>query len=148
VRLDQDDSQALAAEVLMVAIEKFRTKSLRTWSSTGGASLRAYFIGCCLLVVGQVYDVWYRRERRPFLLDPGNVDDGRNGHRPDEEAEASVLVDQLLADDPDLRRVLELQDQGYSLEEIAGNLGTTPAGLKSRKYRARQKLRGGGRGRG
>lgn len=146
--LNKDDAHALAVEVLEVAIKKFRTSSLRTWSPTGGATLHSYFIGCCLLVAGQAYEGWYRRERRPLPLDLRFVDDGRDGRRPDEAAEASVLVDQLLAGDPVLRRVLELQGQGYSLDEIAGNLGTTSKRLKSRTYRARQRIQKGGRGGG
>lgn len=59
-----------------------------------------------------------------------------------------VLLDQLLADDPDLRRALELKDQGYTLDEIAKIMHTSKPKLKSRIWRLGKSVRTGGRVRG
>jgi DNA-directed RNA polymerase specialized sigma24 family protein len=143
LRLDGDEAHSLVAEILIVSLERFRTRSLSRWSPTAGASLRTFFIGRCLMDFGDVYEVWHRRERRPYLVDH-LVDDGRFGARPAEEAEARVLsdqlMDQLLDNDPGLREVLELRAAGYRLGEIAAKLGTTIASVRSRTYRLRRSL--------
>jgi DNA-directed RNA polymerase specialized sigma24 family protein len=138
--LAPDDARALAHEVLIVSLEKFRTTSLATWDPAGGASLTTYFVGRCLCDLPDVFAAWDRRERQPLPLDRC-IDDGRFGPSPDEEAEARVLVDEVLENDPELRKVLELQAAGYSLTEIAKSLGETVNALRSRTFRARQRIR-------
>jgi hypothetical protein len=140
LHLNEDEARGLAADLLMVSIERFRTRSLGRWSPAGGASLTTFFIGRCLLDFADVYWAWYRRERREPPLEPLMVDDGRHSQRPDDEAEARVLADQILGDSPGLRQVLQLQGDGYSLSEIARKLGTTEAGVRSQIYRGRQRL--------
>lgn len=139
LRLPEDDARGLAHELLVVSIENFRTKSLRRWTPTGGASLRTFFIGRCLLDFADVYGSWYRRERRPLPL-AMMVDDGRHCDRPDEHAEACVVVDELLGGDPILRKVLELQRDGFTLDEIAKKLGKTEAGVRTLRHRALKRL--------
>ena len=138
--LDPDDACALAHEVLIVSLEKFRTRSLTTWDPARGASLTSYFVGRCLYDLPDAFAAWDRRERQPLPVDRC-VDDGRFGPNPDEEAEARVLVDEVLDNDPELRKVLELQEAGYSLAEIAEALGETVDALRSRTFRARQRIR-------
>ncbi|MGH9212846.1 MAG: RNA polymerase sigma factor [Acidimicrobiales bacterium] len=137
MKLDEDEAHALASDVLLVALEKFRTRSLPRWRPSGGASLRSYFIGRCLMELADVYAAWHDRELRPLPIDGTYVDDGRYDVRPDEQAEAKVLTDQLLDRDPDLYRVLQLQDEGYTLEEIATRMGRTRAAVRSQLYRGR-----------
>jgi hypothetical protein len=141
LQLDADEAHALATEVVLVAREKFRTRSLPRWRPTGGASLRSYFIGRCLMELGDVYRVWYAREVRPLPIDHTRIDDGRYGARPDEEAVAMVLTDRMLDRDPDLCRALQLQAQGYKLEEIAEEMGSTADGVRSQIYRGRQRYK-------
>jgi hypothetical protein len=142
LRLNEDDARGLAADVLMVSIDKFRAKSLTQWSPDGGASLKTFFIGRCLLELADVYQRWYRLERRRPPLDP-RVDDGRFGCRPDVQAEARVITDQLLGDEEaKLRRILERQGDGYEIAEIAEELGTTPASVRSTLYRGRHRIAG------
>jgi DNA-directed RNA polymerase specialized sigma24 family protein len=87
-----------------------------------------------------VYAAWYDREVRPLPVDDNYVDDGRYDARPDEQAEASVLIGKMLDRDPDLCRALQLQSEGYSLEEIALMVGTTPAAVRSQFHRGRRRL--------
>jgi hypothetical protein len=141
LRLDKDQAHALATEVLIVARERFRTKSLPRWRPSGGASLRSYFIGRCLIDLPDVYQGWHTREVRPLPVDATWVDDGRYGTRPDEQAEAHVLADRVLDLDPDLCCALRLQAQGQGLREIAEIVGSTPAAVRSQMYRARQRIR-------
>jgi DNA-directed RNA polymerase specialized sigma24 family protein len=142
LRLNEDDARALATEILIVAIEKFRTKSLPRWSPAGGASLKTFFVGRCLMELADVYSAWRRREECGDGLDPAQVDEWRYGPSVAEQAEARVLTDQLLDGDPDLRTAFELQTAGYELEEIARRLGTTGGRLKSRMYRFRKRIGG------
>lgn len=135
LRLGEDNARALAAELLMVAIEAFRSKSLmdprRTWSPTGGASLKTYFVGRCLMELPDVYVEWDRRERRPIHDHAGpdlTVDDGRHGPNPADQAEASARVAELVDGDGVIRVMFELQQAGYSLQEIAEML--TAAGIQ------------------
>jgi DNA-directed RNA polymerase specialized sigma24 family protein len=145
LRLDEDESRALATEVLIVALEKFRTRSLATWSPAGGASLKTFFIGRCLMELADVYHAWDRRERRPYDVEQ-LIDDGRHGPRPDEEAEARVLTDHLLGEDPILRSAFELRGAGYGLGEIAKRLEMSRASVTSRMYRFRRGIQPGAEG--
>jgi DNA-directed RNA polymerase specialized sigma24 family protein len=140
LRLDEDEARSLAAEVLLVAVERFRERSLPRWSAGGGASLRTWFVGRCLMELADVHRAWRNRE---LPLEPVGitcVDDGRHGDRPDEQAEARVELERLLTRDPDLCRAVRLQIAGYKLEEIAKMMGTTPAGVRSQIYRGRRRI--------
>lgn len=141
LRLDADQAHALAAEVVITAVDRFRTHSLPHWTLEGGATLRSWFIGRCLMELADVHARWRAREVRPLPVEAITVDDGRHGPRPDEQAEARVLLDQLLRVDPDLCRAVRMQEAGYDLTTIARVLGTTPAGARSRMYRSRRALR-------
>jgi DNA-directed RNA polymerase specialized sigma24 family protein len=140
LRLNQDDAEALATEILMKALPNFRSKSLKVWRPTGGASLKTFFIGRCLMEFTGVYGPWYRREKRPHPVAPV-IDDGRQGSRPDLQAEARVLTDQILDRDPVLPRFLELQAEGYELSEIAEQEGTTTDAVRSKLHRSRKKVK-------
>jgi hypothetical protein len=138
--LPQDEAEALALDVVIVAVEAFRTKSLPIWRSTGGASLKTYFIGRCLMELPDVHRQWKNRERPVEPL--WTVDDGRLGAFPADEAEARVLLDKLFQDHPILRQAFELQQYGYNLKEIADLLSSPEApltvpGLRTSMHRFR-----------
>lgn len=139
--LDNHAARALVNEVLEVALPRFLTTSLPAWDPDGGAGLATWFVNRCLLDLPDVYARWWRREHRPFPAEICVIDDGRNCQRPDEEAEARVMLDQVLDDDPELRRVLELQDAGYTREEIAEDLGQSVAAMRSWVNRSKQRIR-------
>lgn len=139
LRLCEDDARALAAEVLIVSIRKFRTSSLPMWDPDRGASLKTFFIGRCLLEVGDAYKAWHDREHEQAPAATCWTDDGRQCERPDEQAEATVLADQLLRDSPVLREMLQMQVDGYSLSEIATKFATTPASVRTTLHRGRRR---------
>jgi DNA-directed RNA polymerase specialized sigma24 family protein len=139
-RLSEDEARALAVEVLFRALDKFRSRSLETWSPSGGASLKTYFVGRCLMELAGAYAKWYRKEKRAYLVET-IVDDGSHTPRPDDVAVCGALTDELLADDPDLREAFKLQAEGYRLDEIAAVLGMSVAALRSRMNRFRKRKR-------
>jgi DNA-directed RNA polymerase specialized sigma24 family protein len=138
--LDESDAQALAAEVLLVATDKFRTSSLPRWKPTGGASLKTFFIGRCMMELADVYLAWHNREQRPLPLGHSCVDDGRHQNRSEDVVEARIMIDQLLDHDPGLREMLLLQADGYTLAEIAKRLGASESSVRSRIHRGRRQL--------
>lgn len=129
LRLERDDALTLAADVTTVSVEAFRTKTLmdprRTWSPTGGASLKTYFIGRALMELPDVYQRWERGGRDVIDL-RGQVDDGRHSDDPAHHAVASATLTEIAGTDPDTVAMFELQQQGYEIAEIAELLSTTP----------------------
>lgn len=122
LQLDADDAHALAAELIEVAIEAFRSKTLlhpdstKRWSPTGGASLKTFFVGRCLMELPDAFMKWARRERRALLA----PDDG---HDADARRAAAERLDEVFADtDPLVRTMFELHDQKYTYDEIADML--------------------------
>jgi len=135
--LDDDDAHALAAELLPVAIEKFRTDSLmdrtRTWRADGGASLKTFFIGRCLMELPDVYQAWNRQDRH-------RVGDGYLDARPvhvDDDLVDEAPILELLDGDEVALAMFKLKAQGYSYEEIADMMETTVSAVRSRIHRAR-----------
>lgn len=122
LQLDADDAHALAAELVEVAIEAFRSKTLlhsdpgKRWSPTGGASLKTFFVGRCLMELPDAYVKWHRRERRA-LRAPDDHHDGE-GRR----AAAERLDEVFAGTDPLVRAMFELHDQKYTYDEIADML--------------------------
>lgn len=147
LKLNHDEATALAGDLLTVSIEAFRTRSLPTWSPTGRASLKTYFIGRCLMELPGVYVVWNSRERKRVPIDRFiSVDDGRHGDWPSDQAERRVLLDALFNGDDLVRAMFELQQDGYSLQEIAEILSTpdhplTEAAVRTRMHRLRGRAR-------
>lgn len=139
LRFEVDEAQEFIGEVLAVALRNFYSKSMQRWAPDGGACLRTYFVGRCLMEVGGVYRRW-EREQRDRHEELPLVDDGRFAAQPDEGLEARELVDEVLDRDPVVRRILELQDQGYDGAEIAKKLAIPPSAVKSRPHRLRKRL--------
>jgi DNA-directed RNA polymerase specialized sigma24 family protein len=143
LHLDEDQAKSLAQEVLSVSIDRYRRISLPAWDPNGGASLRTWLIGRCLLDLPDTFERWHRHERRQLPAGPPRVDDGRHGHRPDEEAEAHVLLEQALGliNDPVARTALAMQNEGHTVHEIAQQLQTTDHIIRTALYRARARIR-------
>jgi DNA-directed RNA polymerase specialized sigma24 family protein len=149
LRLNEDDAHALAAEVIIVAVENFRTKTLldpnRTWRSTGGASIKTYFIGRVLMEFPDGYRTW-RNANRSFpaanLLDN---DDAEGPANTEQAVIAALEADEALANQPVLRRIFELSSLGYTVAEIADMLTAagatiTETTIYNRISRFREKL--------
>lgn len=136
LQLDPDDAHALAAELIEVAIEAFRSKTLlhrnpsKRWSPTGGASLKTFFIGRCLMELPDAYVKWDRRERRALL--PTDEEHDAAARRA-----AAERLDEVFANaDPLVRSMFELQDQKYTYDEIADMLSAgTGTNITANKVR-------------
>lgn len=142
-RIRGERAETLALDVVIAAVTAFREKGIERWRPDGGASLKTYFIGRCLMEIPDVHRAWRSRETEeiPAVL-YAVIDDGRFGSFPAEAAEARLLLDEIFEKDPDIRRAFELQQAGYSLEEIATILSTptstmTKPALSTRMYRLR-----------
>jgi DNA-directed RNA polymerase specialized sigma24 family protein len=140
LRLDPDDIRELAAEVLIQAIEPFRSKSLLVWEPDGRASLGTFFVGRCLLEFPDVYEKWLRQQPNVTHPEPVPFDDGRSSRRPDEEVEDRVILDQMLDRDPVVRFILVMQTAGYTMDEIAERLAISTSAAKTRVFRFRRRI--------
>jgi hypothetical protein len=138
LRLDVGDARSLANEVLAKSLENFRTRSLRQWDPNGPASITTWFIGRCLLDLPDVFPGWFRRELRPLPVEVGEPCCWQQGA---EDTTACDLVDEMLENDPVLRKVIEQREAGYTWAEIASQLGTTETAIKSKVHRAKNRLR-------
>lgn len=143
IRIRGEQAETLALDVVIAAVRAFRNKGLSRWRPDGGASLKTYFIGRCLMELPDVYQAWRSKEIDDLPTDPYlTIDDGRHGPCPAATAEAHVLLDEIFEQDLVIRKAFELQQWGYSLEEIAAILDTpnapmTVPALRTRMYRLR-----------
>jgi hypothetical protein len=160
--LDLDQAHELSAELMIKAIEAFRTRTLmnpdptKRWRPEGGASLRTYFIGRCLLELPGIYVRWDRQRRRSRnqLTDDIEVwedtlnDDGyQRDTIPHSQALAAALLEEIARHDPAVT-MFRLQDAGYSYDEIAQILtdagsDTTPSMVRTRMSRLRGRMKEG-----
>ncbi len=149
LRLHGDEAHALAAEVVIVAIQKFRTKTLmnkdpaKRWRIDGGASIKTFFIGRCLMELPDVFERWDRTERQSRLrLDPYDKLTGEDATHhasletpPFVSAELNRVFEGI---DPLIRVMFELHQEGYTYEEIAEML--TGAGHPTTVGQVRTKM--------
>jgi DNA-directed RNA polymerase specialized sigma24 family protein len=133
---DPQTADDLAADTIVVALEYFRDKVLRThrWQSAGGASLGTFFIGQCLYRFANIYRSALRAEleRRehavtPMAEQPEENFDVIKGIEEtivarDAVAEAMAQLSTLRA-----RQALFLQETGYTHREIADKLSLPDA---------------------
>jgi DNA-directed RNA polymerase specialized sigma24 family protein len=160
--LSREDAHDLASELMLVAIIRFREKTLmhpdpsRRWSVTGGASLKTYFVGRCLMELPDVYskvrdqtDIWSippvasvgdehpsLRQLRPTTR--STVDSTGHDHT-DQAAFDALEVRALEAADPVAVAMFRLKSAGYSYVEIAEILGSTEGivGTTMTRFRGR-----------
>lgn len=154
LRLDPDDAAGLATELMLHVIDLFRSKVLAKgrWSQDGGASLKTYFVGWCLMHLARVYVAWNKHERVdgrvPSFDDPtkrtlqtsAKAKDRTPAQAADTRLELEAVV--ALIDDPEVVRMFELQAAGYELEAIAEVLGTTEGVVRTKMTRARKRTKG------
>ena len=163
LRLSRDQAEELSSSLQAVSVEAFRAKSLadpkRTWRPDGGASIKTYYTGRCLMELPDVYEKWAAAD----AFDVDLVDDlallevdrrRRHGGRPDdavgateERLERRATIAMSVPDTED-REILEYMGQGYSQDEIAELLGYSTGrtysvgAIESRLYRARRDAAG------
>jgi DNA-directed RNA polymerase specialized sigma24 family protein len=145
-----DDLVSLANDTVFQAILNFRDRALigEGWSLEGGASLKTYFIGTCVLAFPNYYRKWCTEkanERKLFGTAVHTEDVAGLTSSQDDPGE--LVVRQLrtwsgfdaIRDDRTKKAVL-LQELGYSYDEMAELLGETRGSVK--QILARQRRRG------
>jgi DNA-directed RNA polymerase specialized sigma24 family protein len=152
--LSEDDATELALETVARALRAFRkVLQYNGWSPEGGANLRTFFVGQCLMQFGNVYRRW-SREQLPApwhwivtLDDEHPVLDQRE-HRDLEETVMNRLQAELLLSLMSKRErvVLELLSDGWSYSAIGEVLGVTAKAVENVVYRFKRRMRGQGVG--
>lgn len=145
---DEDDLQSLTNDTVANAIEPFRVKALLGggWDPRGGASLASYFVTGCVFEFGNVYKAWLRGfdERTRLALTTFPVDQlpdmASTSPDPGEIVATRSEVDRVLAaiKDDTTRRAVILREAGYSVNEVADWLGTTPGTVRGALQRVRR----------
>jgi DNA-directed RNA polymerase specialized sigma24 family protein len=151
LKLPHDDAHELTAGLLEVAIPRFLgTLRAGLWHPDGGASLRTFFIGRCLMELPDAYERWHRQQERwaQAHADPADVDDGRFSLDPAAAALDAVELDELLprAEFEHVRVMLLLAEYGYTTSEISelftkSGMRYTEATVRTRISRARARAR-------
>lgn len=130
--LDDDAANEIASEVVVRALHSFLEDVLKKnrWDPSGGASLKTFFIGKCLWEFPNVYKQWWRRTRRwaAVVLDGDATTIERRAGiapAPDEAMIRAEAARDVLAavTKESARAAFALQDMGYSLDEVAAELG-------------------------
>lgn len=146
--LDEAEAIGLSIDLNMTSIQTFRHTLMnptRRWRPDGGASIKTYYVGRCLMDLPDVYVRWVKQEkgevevvaldeetRHPAFGDPAETHDRRA------RFEAAVPNHRD-------RAMFGLQDAGYTLDEIAEILDpydsrpVTEAVVRTAMSRARAK---------
>jgi len=148
----RQDRTELALETVAVALQMFHDDALvgGRWVAGGGASLKTYFIGTCVLAFPNVYRGWHAERHRwdrsaatartLARVSPPQPQD------PEDKAIMEDLVSQGLAGlSPTTRTAILMTGAGYSHEEIAEVLGTTTRSVEAILYRHRRRISRPGR---
>lgn len=142
-----DTAQQLASETVMEALPQFRESAMvgGRWRADGGASLRSFFVGACVLAFPNIYRKWYaafqRQEREVgYGLVPDDL--ALRCAVPD-PADATVLstalripLEALPADTAYALRLIAYE--GASHSEAARASGMTENALRKRLKRLRE----------
>jgi len=147
LKLDQDDAHALAADLMVDAVEVFRAKVLarNKWDAERGATLKTYFVGHCLFQLPDVYKRWRRDEDLvPVSFELTRDLEQRGelaevGTRAVESVRLEAVID--LIDNPETIAMFELFSAGFSYDEVADMLDVTEAVVRTRLSRARAAVR-------
>jgi DNA-directed RNA polymerase specialized sigma24 family protein len=145
-----DDADALAADVVVPSIERFRSRVLATggWTADGGASIATYFVRFVLMETPNKVRGTRRSEPESAPLDSAAEIVGA-----EPGADVPVVVESELAEavallgDADLVDTFRLLAEGFTYTEIAAMVGRSESSLKSQVMRARAIVRRKGAGR-
>lgn len=136
LRLRPDDAHAVAADLVIRSIAAFCEKTLmnpnpdKRWRPDGGASIKTFFVGRCLMELPDIYQRWARQENR--FAGQGthyaalDVDE-HPGQQIDTESAGSapaVLEELRRRNDKATMAMFELQMAGFSCDEIAEMLSS------------------------
>ncbi|MFE2118365.1 RNA polymerase sigma factor [Streptomyces microflavus] len=153
----EDERHDIVQDTVLRAFNRFKRTALhaRKWRPEGGASLRTYFIGTCLYAFADEYRAWLdrrsarRMEIRNLALQLGASAPVPTHHRVgalalDKNA-ARMALKALHDRDPRLAKIIALEVEGYSHDEIATLLddGTSPRAVEGALYRHRCRIEKG-----
>lgn len=152
VRLDlltPDEAEEIAQDIVVQSVLEFREDALvgGKWSPTGGASLKTFFVGRCLMEACKVLNR-RAKELKKTARYLQEVEEDELLQLPSREM---TLETQFELDD-ELRRVAgllsdkelevaRLRAEGLSAKEIANELGTLPSSVNKALERVRAKAR-------
>ncbi|MDO5512581.1 sigma factor-like helix-turn-helix DNA-binding protein [Corynebacterium sp.] len=152
IDLNHSHIEWLVMETVSRAIWAFREDVLPNgkWKPHGGASLRTYFIGQCLIRYIDVAKNWRRQRTADEQLVPFSeklVESGK--HTAVDNVEADVIHSEMLEPrlsrikNEDARAALIMQLKGFKIREIAEHLGRTDRSVEGMlKYAKKQIERG------
>lgn len=158
LRLWPDDAHAVATDLVIRSIAVFRERTLmnprpdKRWRPDGGASIKTFFVGRCLMELPDTYRRWARQENRfrqeGALYAALEREESPGQHIDTESAGSAAATLRGLRQDNDrtTMAMFELQSAGYSYDEIADMLtsvgiGMTKAQVRTRMSRARSAAR-------
>lgn len=139
-----DDLEDLAAETILLALQRFKLQGGQGWDPRRGASLRTYFLRQCLWAFGNVYRDWLRQVAPLVTCDDAEFALLIGASKDADPYELVALREEFsaalaLADDRTLQ-ILELRAAGHTWEEIASEVGTTSKAAESALYRFRRRV--------
>lgn len=140
-----EDAEEIASDTLVESIPHFKNDVLipGLWKPEGGASLRTYFIGQCLMRIPKAMGRWSRNLPEELPLDPADVT-LRQTYIPfgTPEEMLGLKIRLLEAKEEISQPTLEIAYlkfvEGWSHAEIAEILGVTIGAIESRLYRMRR----------
>ncbi len=156
-----DEADELALETVAIAVGKYRDTVLAVnrWSPEGGATLKTFFIGQCLIRFANVYRAWLRETRPgpgsgwggPPCAPLEQLDDptmrwnlrtqGEHGD-PVQAVMTKLEVERGLAGvDARTGTALRCSTEGYDYKEIGAMLGVSAKAVDGLLARHRRRLR-------
>ncbi len=140
LHLSHEQADALACEVVAVAIRSFPGQALPKWEQARGRSLRSYFVSWCLMKLPDAYQQWHRREvTQGVALVPvdeiAGLSDGDPS--PDELVTMREAIADHAEDDPLGYRILELRTEGYTYSAIGELLRSEDPHMNAKRVRSR-----------
>lgn len=145
---DRDTVEELAFETVAKALYHFRQDVLlkNRWVSSGGATLKTFFVGQCLLRFANVYRAWHKSEmRRSPAVDAHDAlemaDQRQDGPEDQVVARQEVVRGLRLVKDERVRAALVLTAAGLPQGHIASRLGVTEKAVERMLANHRTRMR-------
>lgn len=145
----KDEVDELAGETVAKALHHFRVDVLmkNRWTPTGGASLRTFFLGQCLLRFGNVYRAWRDHENEVFegvVCDDGEVLELFSPHEtgPDRRVISDLASSDLLSGvkNDRLRKAMWMTGEEFTQAEIAVELSCSVKSVERMLSHERRRL--------
>ncbi|MEU7474398.1 sigma factor-like helix-turn-helix DNA-binding protein [Lentzea sp. NPDC042327] len=142
-----ETAQQLAGTTVAEALPVFRESAMvgSGWQAAGGASLRSYFVGACVLTFPNIYRKWFtafleeERQSRYGLVPDDHIVRGAAPDPADVVVASAFIEVPLGLLPPDTAQALRLiAYEGASCREAARAVGLTENALQKRLMRLRE----------